>query len=88
VDRERYEAQEPAFMEILRRDRADGHRWKQHPFYYTILALDELGTDAARQELHEVARHIRPSLLRRYQDAGDRPSRLRKLALETALTYA
>jgi hypothetical protein len=88
VDAERYDAQEPAYMETLRRDRGAGHRWVQHPFYYTILALDEIGTAATRQELHHVARHIRPSLLRRYQAKDDRPSRFRRLAIETALKYA
>jgi hypothetical protein len=88
VDRERYDDQEPAFMEVLHNDRADGTRWKQHPFYYTILALDEIGTPAARDELFHVARHIRPSLLKRYQGRQDRASRFRKLALETALQHA
>jgi hypothetical protein len=88
VDPKRYAAQEPAFIKTLRHDRAEGHRWKQHPFYYTILALDEIGTDAARRELGDVARHIRPSLLKRYQGKGDRPSRFRRLAIETALKYA
>ena len=88
VDAERYDAQEPAYIETLRRDRGGGHRWMQHPFYYTILALDEIGTDATRRELHHVARHIRPSLLKRYQAKDDRPSRFRRLAIETALKYA
>jgi hypothetical protein len=51
VDPERYVAQEGAFVEVLRRDRTAGLRWKQHPFYYTLLALDEIGTDATRKEL-------------------------------------
>ena len=88
VDPEQYRAQEPAFVETLRRDRAGGDRWAQHPFYYTILALDEIGTDATRQELHDVARHIRPTLLRRYQGKEDRASRFRRLAIDTALRYA
>jgi hypothetical protein len=88
VDPERYDAQEPAFIAALRHDRASVHRWKQHPFYYTILALDEIGTDAARQELFDVGRHIRPALLRRYEGKEDRASRFRRLAIETALKYA
>ena len=88
VDPERYEVQEEAFVEVLHRDRTEGLRWKQHPFYYTLLALDEIGTGAARDELRYVAHRIRPSLLRRYQDKDDRPSRFRRLAIETALRYA
>jgi hypothetical protein len=88
VDRARYEAQEEAFVEVLHRDRTDGARWKQHPFYYTILALDEIGTQPAKEELHYVAHRIRPSLLKRYQSQKDRPSRFRRLAIETALKYA
>jgi hypothetical protein len=88
ADADRYAAQEQAFTETLRRDRAGGHRWVQHPFYYTLLALDDIGTDATQKELHEVARHIRPSRLRRYQDKEDRASRFRQAALKTALAYA
>ena len=87
VDAERYAAQEPAFIETLRRDRADRPRWKQHPFYCTILALDDIGTDAAHQELHYIAPHIHPSLATRYQSKDDRASRFRRLAIETALKY-
>lgn len=83
-----YAAQEPAFIEVLRRERDGRSRWKGHPFYATVLSLAEIGTDAALDELHAVAQHVRPPLRNRYQDKADRVSKFRTLALETALAYA
>jgi hypothetical protein len=88
VDPERYQAQEGAFIDELHRDRTKGMRWKQHPFYYTLLALDEIGTDAAREELRYVGHRMRPSVLKRYRGKKDRASRFRQLAIEKALQYA
>jgi hypothetical protein len=88
VDPERYVAQEEAFVDVLHRDRTEGARWKQHPFNYTILALHEIDTPAARDELRYVAHRVRPSLLKRYQGKSDRSSRFRSLAIEKALKYA
>jgi hypothetical protein len=87
VDPERYADQEPAFIEALNRDRRGGSRWGQHPFYYTLLALDEIGTDATRDELRAMARRIGPSLLKRYSGKDDRSSRFRRLAIESTLKY-
>ena len=81
-----YGKQEPHFMESLEASRSDRRRWYRYPFYYTLLALHEIGSEAAQEELHTVAQGLRLSLLGRYQ-GGDRQSRFRRLALETALGY-
>jgi hypothetical protein len=81
-----YREQEPNFMQKLRASRSDRRRWYRYPFYYTLLALHEIGSEAAQEELHTVAQGIRPSLLKRYQ-GDERQSRFRRLALETALDY-
>jgi hypothetical protein len=81
-----YRDQEPHFMRNFQASRSERRRWYRYPFYYTLLALHEIGSDAAQEELHTVAQGIRPSLLKRYQ-GGDRQSRFRRLALETALDY-
>ena len=83
-----YAAQEVAFIDVLRQERDSRSRWKGHPFYATVLALAEIGTEATLDELHAVAQHVRPSLLNRYRDKADRTSRFRALALKTALAYA
>jgi len=58
----------------------------QYPFYYTLLALHGIGSQAAQEELHTVARGLLPSLLGRYQ-VSDRQSRFRRLAIDAALAY-
>jgi len=81
-----YRQQEANYMHSLQASRSGRHRWYRYPFYYTLLALHEIGSEAALAELHAIAQGIRPTLLRRYQ-GSDRQSRFRKLALETALGY-
>jgi hypothetical protein len=74
------------FIYSLQASRSGRRRWYRYPFYYTLLALHEIGSEAAQEELHAIAQGLRPSLLRRYQ-GSDRQSRFRKLALGTALGY-
>ncbi len=89
ADPELYAKQEKPFMDRLRENRTSTGRWKisKCPFYYMILTLDELNTDATREELANVAGHMKPSLLSRYQ-GNSRISKFRRLAIETALKYA
>lgn len=88
ADPELYAKQEEAFIGRPRDNRTSTGRWKisKSPFYYMILTLDEIGTEAAKDELANVAKHIRPSLVNRYR-GDDRISRFRRLALQTALEY-
>jgi hypothetical protein len=75
-----------SFIQSLQASSSGRRRWYRYPFYYTLLALHEIGSEAAQEELHAIVQALRPSLLRRYQ-GSDRQSWFRKLALETALGY-
>ncbi len=49
-------------MKLLRSARADNGRWHGFPFYYTLLALLEIDTPAARAELRHAAPACRRAL--------------------------
>ena len=67
------------------RENRDGEgRWDRYPFYYTLLALSEIQSPEAIEELRYVAENA-GSLLKRYEGKDDRKSVFRKIGLETAL---
>lgn len=60
-------------------------RWGKYPFYYTLLALSEIESDSAIEELKYAAENG-GSLLKRYEGKDDRKSIFRKIGLETAVS--
>jgi hypothetical protein len=87
VDPSLYLEYEDCFLRDLRAKREGGNRWRGYPFYYTILCLDDIGTDLAAEELAEVAQKVRPNLALRYTDES-RLSRFRKGSLDRLAKYA
>ena len=88
LDPESYREQEPAFMQTPRalRKRGGGTRWYRAPFYYTILTLHEIGTDATKAELQVVADRAGKRLANRRR-GDDRASRARAAIVEMLNTY-
>ena len=84
ADPDLYTENEEAFMDNLQKNRTPRGRWRNYPFFYTILALDEIHTEPVEEELLNVAEHMKLSLLKRYQ-GNDRASKFRRLAVEAAL---
>ncbi len=72
-------------MDDLLRKRTTRGRWKNCPFYYTILSLDEMNTEATQEELVNAAERVNRSVLKCYQ-GNDGASRFRRLAGEAALS--
>jgi hypothetical protein len=55
-----------AGLALLRDSRVSSGRWARFPFWYTVLALSDLQTPAAREEL----RHAAPALERALAGRG------------------
>ena len=87
-DRKLYREQEPAFMAKLKelRERGGGTRWYRAPFYYTILALHEIGTKAAKAELQLLAERAGQRLANKHR-GDDRASRARAKIVEMLDSY-
>jgi hypothetical protein len=73
-------------MRVLASLRTAGGRWKRFPFFYTLLALTELGVPEARPELRWAAPAAERSL-KALRGTGRYVSR-RRAVLEQALTLA
>jgi len=88
LDPDAYHEQEPAFMRTLGklRKRGGGTRWYRAPFYYTILTLHEIGTDAAKAELQLIADRAGRRLASR-QRGDDRASRARAQIVDMLSSY-
>ncbi len=72
-------------LQELHRYRDGAGRWKRFPFYYTLLALSEMGLPAARSELI-YAMPVAERMLRRYQKTpGSEHDHRRRIVLERAL---
>lgn len=69
----------------INQNRDEDGRWGKYPFYYTLLALSEIESDAAIDELKYAAEDAE-KLLKRYEGKDDRKSIFRKIGLETALS--
>ena len=67
----------------IKKARMPNGRWHGFPFYYMLLALSEMDTPSARDELRHASK-IAERLLKRYHN-DDRISRFRRLALEAVL---
>jgi hypothetical protein len=72
-----------AGMDALKAHRDGNGRWRRFPFYYTLLALHEIGTKQAREELFYAAPVCQRLLSR--QTGRDKYTRRRKALLETVL---
>jgi len=83
-----YRRQEAKFIAHLKswRERGGGTRWYRAPFYYTVLALHDIGSKATREELRCVADRVRPSIATKWK-AENRASRAKARAAEILLTY-
>ncbi|MCX7012999.1 MAG: hypothetical protein NTW86_10655 [Candidatus Sumerlaeota bacterium] len=66
-------------VEVLKAHRQDGGRWRAHPFYYTLLALTEIKSPQAVEELRH-ARGVCERLLRRAEEDDPYDRRRRRLA--------
>ncbi len=87
-DPELYHEQEPALMRTLAelRERGGGTRWYRAPFYYTVLALHEIGTKAAKAELGIIAEKAGKRLAGKRR-GDDRASRARAKIVEMLGSY-
>jgi hypothetical protein len=85
-DPEFYYDKEKHFLDNLEERRTKKGRWRNYPFYYTILSLEEIGSEGTKKELKTVAKYVKPSLLKRYKK-DDRASQFRRHALNTLLQY-
>ena len=72
-----------AGLKVLRRYRDGTGKWRRFPFYYTLLALSELGRTLASDELHYTA-PLCERLLNRYK-AKNKIARRRRILLERIL---
>lgn len=86
ADSEFYYEKEGYFLDNLKERRTERGRWKNYPFFYAILSLDEIGSDGTQEELKTVAESLNPSLSNRYMKE-DRASRFRWKSIETLLEY-
>ena len=68
------------------RERGGGTRWYRAPFYVTVLALHDIGSKAAKEELRRVARRVKPNLADKWT-GEDRASRAKAKAAEILLAY-
>ena len=73
-------------LRVLARCRSDNGRWNRFPFFYTLLALNELDVPEARKELRWAAPSAERSL-KALPGAGRFPKR-RRAVLEQALARA
>jgi hypothetical protein len=67
----------------MKKTRTANGRWRGFPFYYMLLALSEMDTSSAQDELRHASK-IAERLLKRYHN-DDRISRFRRLALGAVL---
>ncbi|MHC4200880.1 MAG: hypothetical protein ACYSU0_12885 [Planctomycetota bacterium] len=83
-----YRRQEAKFMSHLKawRERGGGTRWYRAPFYVTVLALHDIGSRSAKEELKRVARRVKPNIADKWTGEG-RASRAKAKAAEILLTY-
>ena len=75
-------------LSVLRRQRDGAGRWKRFPFYYTLLALSEIGLPAVREELAyaaPVAERALRRLIKAEPEDLSRHERRRALLLQQAL---
>ncbi len=72
-------------VDKINQNRDGEGRWGKYPFYYTLLALSEIESDSAIDELRYAAEDAE-KLLKRYEGKDDRKSIFRKIGLETALS--
>lgn len=72
-------------VDKINQNRDGEGRWGKYPFYYTLLALSEIESDSAVDELRYAAENGE-TLLNRYEGKDDRKSIFRKIGLETALS--
>jgi hypothetical protein len=73
-------------MAVLKKSRDGTGRWYRFPFYYTLLALTEIDSPAAKSEL-SYASEVCARLVNR-QNAQDTYGRRRLKLLETVLQYS
>jgi hypothetical protein len=73
-------------LRVLASCRNGSGRWNRFPFFYTLLALTEIGLPEARKELRQAAPAVERSL-KALRGAGRYPRR-RRAVLEQALTLA
>jgi hypothetical protein len=86
ADQDFYAKQEKAFMRNLSKMKSSTGRWRGYPFYYTILTLKDIDSEATQDELRNVAKYLSQSILEKYNE-NDRALRFRKLAIQTVLKY-
>lgn len=72
-------------VDKINQNRDGEGRWGKYPFYYTLLALSEIESDSAIEELRYAAQDAE-KLLKRYKGKDDRKSLFRKIGLETAVS--
>jgi hypothetical protein len=70
-------------LEILRQHRDGKGAWRRFPFYYTLLALSEMGVEDAQREIRYGAPRLE-GMLRR-QGRGDRFAARRRALAERLL---
>ncbi len=71
---------------VLKRHRDGLGRWRRFPFYYTLLALTEIDSSAAKAEMHYAAEVC--ERLVNHQNTRDKYGRRRLKLLETVLQYS
>lgn len=64
AEKEIYETREEQFLKFLHTRRMETGRWKDVPFYWSILTFKDLGTDTLDEELKWVAERVQLSRLR------------------------
>ena len=72
-----------AGLRVLKKYRDGMGKWRRFPFYYTLLALSEVGYSISKDEIQYVA-PVCERLLRRYK-ANDKIARRRRMLLERIL---
>lgn len=72
-----------AGLKVLRKYRDGAGRWRRFPFYYTLLALSEIGRGIAIDELHYTA-PLCERLLKRYK-AKNKLAKRRRSVMEKVL---
>lgn len=85
---ELYSDQEAKFISHLKswRERGGGTRWYRALFYLTVLALHDIGSEAAHEELNCVAQRVKPNIATKWI-GNDRASQAKAKAAEMLMTY-
>jgi hypothetical protein len=83
-----YDSQESKYIAHLKawRERGGGARWYRAPFYTLVLALHDIGTDMAEEELSCVAQRVQPATFTKWTQ-NDRFSRAKAKAAEILKSY-